>query len=181
MNKHTFTKTATLALALAAGSAFAQETGWYVGADIGQARNNLTSPTSPAVGLDKKDTAYGLHGGYQFNKYFATELGVTRLGTQKIGDNKSTTTAYSLDAIGRLPVSDKFSVYGRLGAAHMERNYSAASGNHAAGFKVGLGADYAIDKNWSVRTELTRYNNVPTTSTFGNTMDAWNVGVNYRF
>ncbi|MEJ6005251.1 outer membrane beta-barrel protein [Paucibacter sp. AS339] len=181
MKKQTLAKVATLALALAAGSAFAADKGWYMGADIGQSRNDLSSPKTPAPRLDKTDTAYGVHGGYQFNKYFAAELGVNRLGTQKIGDSKATTKAYSLDAIGRLPVSDKFTVYGRLGGAHMERTYSDDAGNHAAGFKVGLGAEYAIDPSWSLRTELTRYNNVPTSSTFGNTLDSWNVGVNYRF
>jgi len=191
MNKNIISATAAIALALgstgaafAAGGKDADNKGFYLGADLGQARNDLSSPTSPELRLDKTDTAYGLFGGYQFNKYFGAELSIHKLGQHRIGDSDAKTTAYSLDAIGRLPVNDKFAVYGRLGGAHYERDFSGLDGagnQNSAGFKVGLGADYAINKDWSLRTELTRYNNLPDLGTYGRTMDAWNVGVSYRF
>ncbi|MBB4841830.1 OOP family OmpA-OmpF porin [Paucibacter oligotrophus] len=191
MNKNIITPIAAIALALgSAGAAFAaggtgaDNKGFYVGVDLGQSRNDLSSPTSPALRLDKTDTAYGIFGGYQFNKYFATELSVHKLGQQRIGDSDAKTSAYSLDAIGRLPVNDKFSVYGRLGGAHYERDFSGLDGagnKISTGFKVGLGVDYAINKDWALRTELTRYNNLPDLGTYGRTMDSWNVGVSYRF
>ncbi|MDC8770284.1 outer membrane beta-barrel protein [Roseateles albus] len=163
------------------GQAQAAEQGFYVGGDIGRSSNNLKSPTKPAVSTDKTATSWGLYGGYQFNKYFATELGVTRLGSTHIGTGESTSTSYSLDAIGRLPLNDKFAFYGRLGAAHNERSYSGFDKNHAVGFKTGLGMEYALDKNWALRTELTRFNNMPTQSTYGNASNVLSMGVNYHF
>ncbi|WIV96780.1 porin family protein [Kinneretia aquatilis] len=177
-----------LALALGAASGAARaassgDSGFYLSGDLGQSRNNLSSPTSPAVATDKRGTIYGIGGGYQFNKHFATELSVQRLGTHGIGSTESKTTAYSLDAIGRLPVSDKFAVYGRLGASHLDRKFSGIDGQnaHGVGFKLGLGAEYALDKNWSLRTELTRYNKAPVASTYGEHMNTWTAGVKYRF
>ena len=175
-----------LALGTATGAAVAapgSNSGFYLSGDLGQSRNNLSSPTSPAVGTDKRGTVYGISGGYQFNPHFATELSVQRLGTHGIGSSEAKTTAYSLDAIGRLPVNDKFSVYGRLGASHLDRKFSGiqAQDSHRVGFKLGLGAEYALDKNWSLRTELTRYNKAPVVSTYGEHMNTWTAGVKYSF
>lgn len=181
MKKQIIAITTTLACLTATGLAQAADQGFYVGGDIGRSSNNLKSPTMPALGTDKTATGWGAYGGYQFNKYFATELSVTRLGTTHIGSGDSSTTSYSLDAIGRLPVSDKFALYGRLGAAHTERSYADFDNNHTLGSKVGLGAEYAIDKNWGLRTELTRFNNMPTQGGYGNASNVLSMGVNYRF
>lgn len=174
----------TLAMAAFAGSASAdQNKGFYVGGNIGQSHADVTASV-PGMTVDKRDTSYGILGGYQFNQYFATELTVNYLGKARLGDSEAKTMSYSLDAIGSLPVNDKFSLFGRLGVAQNERDFKGVAqfdsqGN--TGFKVGLGADYKLNKNWFVRTELTRYNNVPTAGMFSNTIDTWNVGVNYRF
>ncbi len=181
MKKQIIAITTTLACLTGTGLAQAADQGFYVGGDIGRSSNNLKSPTKPAVGIDKTATNWGVYGGYQFNKYFATELGVTRLGSTHIGSGKSTSTSYSLDAIGRLPVSDKFALYGRLGAAHHERSYTGFDKNHGVGFKTGLGVEYAISNNWALRTELTRFNNMPTQGTYGNASNALSMGVSYHF
>lgn len=181
MKKNVLAITTTIALLSGAGLAHAADSGFYMGGDIGYSSNNLKSPTSPAVSPDKTGTSWGAYGGYQFNKYFATELGVTRLGSTSIGSSDSHSTSYSLDAIGRLPLNDKFAIYGRLGGAYNERSYSNHADNNATGLKVGLGAEYALDKNWALRTELTRFNNMPTQSTYGDATNVLSMGVNYRF
>ena len=191
MNKNSTHSTLALAsisaLALALGSisgaALAADSGFYLSGDLGKSHNNLSSTTTPAVATDKRGKVYGLSGGYQFNKHFATELSVQRLGTQSIGSTEAKTTAYSLDAIARLPVSDKIAVYGRLGASHLDRKFSGieAQDTHGVGLKVGLGAEYALDKNWALRTELTRYNNAPAIAGYGDHMNTWTAGVKYNF
>jgi OmpA-OmpF porin, OOP family len=181
MKKQLIAISTTIACLTGAGLAQAADQGFYVGGDIGRSSNNLKSPTAPPIGTDKTATSWGAYGGYQFNKYFATELGVTRLGSTHIGSGESTSTSYSLDAIGRLPLNDKFALYGRLGAAHNERSYSGFDKNHAVGFKTGLGVEYALDKNWALRTELTRFNNMPTQSTYGNASNVMSMGVSYHF
>lgn len=182
MKKQLIAISTTLACLTGTGLAQAADNkGFYMGGDVGYSSNNLKSPTAPAVSTDKTSTSWGAYGGYQFNQYFATELGVTRLGSTSIAGGDSHSTSYSLDAIGRLPLNDKFAVYGRLGGAYNERSYSNYADNSATGLKVGLGAEYAIDKNWALRTELTRFNNLPTQSTYGDASNVLSVGVKYRF
>lgn len=176
-------KASALALALIGSGAWAADSGFYMGGDIGRTKNNANATTDPRANVKKSDTSYGIYGGYQLNRYLAAEVGVARLGTQKIGNTNSKTTTYSLDAIGRLPVSDSLAVYGRLGGAHYERSYNGIPNEraHSVGLKVGVGADYAINKNWAVRTELTRYNHMPVAAGYGQHSDALSMGVRYQF
>ncbi|MDC8787084.1 porin family protein [Roseateles koreensis] len=179
-----FTTLAAMVTAASADEPRRADTGYYVGGEIGRSNTDLSSAQSPAPSLEKRDTSYGIHGGYQFNQYFGTELSLNALGKHKIGDTEAKTTVISLDAIGRLPVNDQFSLFGRLGVAHLDRDFKGLStidGGNSTGLKVGLGADYALDKNWSLRTEVTRYNNAPTAGLYDKTLDTWTVGVNYRF
>ncbi|MDT8998164.1 porin family protein [Paucibacter sp. APW11] len=175
------------ALALCSTAAIAApDQGLYIGADLGRSKNDISIPADvkPQPGSSKSATSLGLHVGYQFNRHFATELSVARLGKASIGDSSSKTTAYSLDALAKLPVSDQFSVYGRLGASHYERGFQGLAntgGQHSVGMHVGLGLDYAITLQWGLRAELSRHNNLPDGAGYGRSTDQWSMGVNYRF
>lgn len=173
------------ALALLGAAAMAApEKGLYIGADLGRSRADLSSDAKPSPAMKRSATSLGLHAGYQFNPYLAAELGVTRLGSASIGDSSAKARAYSLDALAKMPLNDKFSLYGRLGAAHYERSFkggAAPGGQHAVGLHVGLGMDYALSPTWGVRTELSRYNNLPVADGYGRSADHWSLGVNYKF
>ena len=85
--------------------AMAQASGWYIGANVGQARAKIDDPritssllaagfTTTSIKDDDRDTGYKLFTGYQFNRYFALEGGYFDLG--KFGFTANTIPAGTL-------------------------------------------------------------------------------------
>ena len=197
--------------AIASPYAVADDTGWYGGASVGQSRAKIDDAriTSGLLGSgfattsisdDDRDTGYKIFGGYQFNKNFALEGGYFDLG--KFGFTATTIPAgtlhgdiklrgLNLDAVGILPITEKFSALGRIGV-----NYAQArdtfSGTGAVNvtnpnpskndthYKVGLGLQYAFTESLAVRTELERYRINDAVGNNGD-IDLISVGLVYRF
>src|SRR5450830_1849591 len=120
--------------------AVADDSGWYGGFNVGQSRANIDDAritggllgggfTTTSINDDDRDTGYKLFGGYKLNKNFAVEGGYFDLG--KFGFTATTVPAgtlsgniklrgLNLDAVGILPITEKFSVFGRVGANYAE-------------------------------------------------------------
>jgi OOP family OmpA-OmpF porin len=179
-----FIKTAAggglIALASFTAHAADKDQGFYMGADIGRAKQNLSAG---AMTSDRNANSLNLYGGYQLDKNFAVELGYADLGKAKIGDTSAKTKALNADLLARTALTQDLSLYGRLGAARYDRDFSAGGSDHTVGFKVGAGLEYKLSEQLSLRGELTRYNNVPTADGqgFGRTANNVSAGVKYRF
>lgn len=114
-------------------------TGFYLGAAVGATDTNhkitaFNNPTTGAVvenGVVDND-GFGLRGlvGYQFNKYFAAEAGITKFArAEGRGLNYAGGTlnnngyinehAFDLTAKGILPIVNRISLYAKLGAAYL--------------------------------------------------------------
>ena len=163
-------------------------TGPYIGASIGgtKAKFNNDSVNSALVGQgftvrsrseDNSSTGYKLFGGYQLNRNFAVEGGYFDLGrfnyalnTTPIGTFSSDTRVrgLNLDLVGMLPLSDQFSVFGRVGAAYAQSRANSirtgalplnnsSTNRKDTNLKVGLGLQYAITEALAVRAEVERY------------------------
>ncbi|MGO4998286.1 OmpA family protein [Oceanisphaera sp. W20_SRM_FM3] len=96
-----------LAIAAAGMSATAQAD-WYLGAGAGYADSSDIERNN--TGLDGDGEAISLFTGYNFNDYFGAELGLNRFG-QDVDTN-----ALNLSVIGRMPLSERVSLFGELGA-----------------------------------------------------------------
>lgn len=130
-----------LTLALLAGPlALADDTGWYVGTNVGrsQAKIDATRITSGLLGSgassvtitdDDRSSGYKLFGGYQLNNNFSLEAGYFDLG--RFGYTAITVPAGSLngkiklrgvnmDLVGTMPVTEQLSVFGRVGANYAQ-------------------------------------------------------------
>src|SRR4249919_2153962 len=97
-------------LGAAAFGAQAQDKGFYAGAGVGQSFVDEGA-------YDDEDTAFSVFGGYQFNRYFALEGGYANLGkieAKPVGRDLETDSVF-LTAVGIVPITDKFSVYGKAG------------------------------------------------------------------
>ena len=186
-------KLSLLALALlgavSSSTVFAQDmTGWYIGGNIGATQsdfnNDSISNTLAGRGFrvnamteDDSSSGYKLFGGYQLNRNFAVEGGYYDLGrfsynstTVPFGSFGGNTRikGLNLDLVGTLPLTDRFSVIGRVGAAYA-RSRSSVSTTGFVPFnlfetskndtyaKVGLGLQYALTEALAVRAELERY------------------------
>lgn len=75
-------------------AAIAEESKWYMGANIGQnkADSGIEAGTSS---LDEKDTAWKIYGGYNFNQYFGLEIFYADLGEMSLKGNNGDTFSYA--------------------------------------------------------------------------------------
>jgi OmpA-OmpF porin, OOP family len=125
---------------IASQYAVADDSGWYLGGNVGQSRATIDDEriTSGLLGqgffttsIDdrNRDTGYKLFGGYQLNNNFGLEGGYFDLG--KFGFNANTLPAgtldgnikiqgLNLDLVGTVPLGEKFSAFGRAGLIYAE-------------------------------------------------------------
>jgi OOP family OmpA-OmpF porin len=146
------------------------DSGFYIGGAAGRAR-----ASGGCVGAcDDRDTTYHAFAGYQFNRFFAAEAGyadfgsITRSGTIFGGTAAARvdTTAWEVAALAMAPISDRFSLYAKLGMYHYSSDAvvtGAVVGNTDANgteYTIGLGAQYSITDYIGLRFEWQRYNDV---------------------
>lgn len=139
------------------------------------------------------------------NKNFALEGGYADLGKPLTWNSTVTVPAtgsvsanwkgkaWTLAAVGLLPVTDQFEVFGKLGAHRWDVDVSASAvggGGAAAGswsdsgssWLYGLGASYSFTKNLAVRAEWERYQDVGDEDNTGKSdVDMWSLGIQYKF
>lgn len=186
------------AMAVSAPAAFAQaksaaDTGWYVGGSIGQSTTDCSAPAG--FSCDDKDTAYKIFGGYQINRNFAAEAGYTDLGKVTAtsgGTNVEVkATAWDLVGVGAFPLSNQFSIYGKLGfysgELKVSSNLAAGSGKKTTtDLTYGAGVQYNFSRNLGLRGEWQRYGSAKTPATGATTeekndIDVLSVGVVWKF
>jgi OOP family OmpA-OmpF porin len=189
----------------------ADDSGWYAGANVGQSRAKIDDAriTSSLLGgglattsIDDndRDTGYKLFGGYKINKNFALEGGYFDLG--RFGFTATTLPAgtlsgkiklngLNLDAVGILPISEKFSAFGRLGMNYAQAKDSFSGtgavavldpnpSKREANYKFGLGLQYDFTQSLGMRLEAERYRINDAVGNKGD-VDLFSVGLVYRF
>lgn len=187
-----------IAVALAPGLACAADdtfinpdwadSAWYVGGSLGQARaaiddkrlaRSLTANGAALTSFttDERDRGFKLLVGKQLNRYFALEAGYFDLG--RFGFDATTTSngklrgeagfrGVNLDLVGQLPLTQRLSLLGRVGAqyartsTHFSGNLLAGVTNpnareHKTNAKVGLGLEYKLSEALALRGEVERY------------------------
>ena len=203
-----------LALAVAAVTsplAFAQESNWYIGGNVGRSAatiddagitNSLLGQglTTSSISDRNRDTGYKLFGGYQFNKNIAVEGGYVHLGEYGFTANTVPTgtlngdirlKGINLDLVGRLPVTERFSLIGRLGVIYADASDSFAGtgavvatnpnpNKRETNGKAGLGVEYAFSDALAMRLEGERYRINDAIGNHGH-IDLVSVGLIYRF
>ncbi|MBC5785161.1 outer membrane beta-barrel protein [Ramlibacter sp. USB13] len=168
--------------------------GWYIGGNVGRASTDFDQPApivAPGVGFgeDDKDTAWKLYGGYQINRNFAIEGGYYDLGRYDFGyaapggTGSARYQGLNLDLVGSLPLSDRFSVFGRIGAAYTRARTDFGGTSRSErewGPKYGLGVEYAFTPQLAVRGEWERYR-VDDAFRGRGDIDVASIGLVYRF
>lgn len=197
--------------ALVSPYALADDLGWYGGANIGRSAatiddaritSGLASGGLATSSIDDRDrsTGFKLYGGYQFNRYLALEGGYFDLGrfgytanTVPTGtlDGNIKLKGFNLDAVGILPITDKFSALGRLGLNYAQaRDSFAGTGavsvtnpspsKTGTNYKLGVGLQYAFTEALGMRAEVERYRVNDAIGNKGH-VDLFSLGLVYRF
>lgn len=185
--------------------------GWYGGLNIGQSRAKIDNANitgnllgggfaTSSISNDDRDSGYKLFAGYKFNRNFALEGGYFDLG--RFGFAATTVPAgalngsirlngLNLDAVGILPITEKFSAFGRVGVIYAEaRDSFSGTGavsvlnpnpsKREANLKFGAGLQYDFTQSIGMRLEAERYRINDAVSGKGD-IDLLSVGLVYRF
>jgi len=134
-------------------SASALADGFYAGVGVGKATIEVDD-----AGFDGDDTAFKVFGGYNFNPNFALELAFFDGGKpdERVGPGvvEVALDGINASAIGRLPVNDVFSVFGKIGFASYDVDAKARIGNTVVGRESGSDEDltYGIGGSFSFGT-----------------------------
>lgn len=168
---------ATLILVSSSVAAMATDSGWYVGASLGQSNADINAGdiksllegagyTGVVASVDNTDTGWKLFGGYQLNKNIGFEAAYVNLGswttsatyTTPAGSPRSSTTevdGFQLSAVGTLPLNDAFSVFGKVGAFISSTDGTVAT-SLGSGSASGDGTDliYGLGANWKINPSI---------------------------
>ncbi|MET2851398.1 OmpA family protein [Vibrio owensii] len=155
----------------------------YIGGKVGMTTLDdacyLNSP------CDDDAFGAGMHIGYDFTDIIGLEYGVDYLGDYKANFKSGANTVDTIDgdlwALTLAPkfnwhLNDTWNLFAKVGGAYM------ISGDEKDIVPTGsLGAEYTIDRNWSVRAEYQRYQDI--SDDVLDDMDAnfFGIGVNYKF
>lgn len=147
------------AMTLSAGALAQQaQTGWYVGADIGQAEF-----------ADEDDTGFRILGGYQLNRNWAAEIGHSQLV------DKDGVEASALEFVGlySFPLTNQFSAFGKVGFANIEVEAAGVSDDQTE-LTYGVGVQYDFSPKLGLRGQWQRYDT-------DEEVDVFSVGVVWKF
>ena len=175
---------------IASPVAMAADSGWYGGIGVGQSRAKIDDEriaaglrgqglTVNSIDDDDRHFGFKLFAGWKLNRNFAVEGGYFNLG--EFGFTANTTPAGSLngsikiqglnlDAVGILPITEKFSALGRVGVTYTQSKdtfsgtgaaanaFSDANPKKSEGnYKLGLGVQYDFTESLGLRGEWERY------------------------
>jgi OmpA-OmpF porin, OOP family len=172
-----------VAAAFALGATSASAQGGYIGGSLGQSDidDEITSGLiNGSQSVDGKDTAWKIFGGFMFNRHFGLEVAYVDLGEvsysgttdafgpiELVTDGKVEVAGVNISAVGAVPVTEQFSVFGKLGFLFWDaeanditggRPFSATDDGADLSFGVGLG--YNFTRNLGVRAEWEMFQNI---------------------
>jgi OOP family OmpA-OmpF porin len=189
----------------------APDAGWYGGLGIGRSSASIDNAritsnllgsgfATSSISNDDTDTGYKLFAGYKFNRNFALEGGYFDLG--RFGFTATTVPAgtlngsiklsgINLDAVGILPINERFSAFGRVGVNYAEASDSFSGtgavsvpnsnpSKREANLKFGGGLQYDFNRSLGMRLEAERYRINDAVGSKGD-VDLLSVGLVYRF
>ena len=186
-------------------------TGIYMGISAGESKAHIDNAgitqgllgaglTTDSLSEDRRDTGYKAFIGFPIHPNWAVEAGYFDLG--RFGFSANTTPTGSLtgsarikglnlDLVGTLPITDRWSLLGRVGAAYAQTQ-DTFSGTGAVSvidpspskretnYKFGLGTQYAFTPALTLRLEGERYRVNDAVGSRGN-VDLISLGLVYRF
>ena len=171
----------TIALAaLLAGPAGAQtaqtggDRGFYAGFGLGTTDSNLSGAT------DKRDTVWKGYGGYQLNRYLGVEAGYIDLGKTTIPGASFSSKALTAAAVGTMPLTPQFALFGKLGVATVETDVNSASDNNFDP-TYGMGVRYDFTRQIGLRGEWERFRVSGNPYAAKSDTDLFSVSLQYRF
>jgi len=164
--------------------------------------------TTLVTDRDEQSTGLKFFLGYRLNQNFAVEAGYAALGESKANSDfrtgapsvsvgsfnlKYKMTAPFIDAVGILPLGDRWSLLGRIGVAYTRTSVdidaqpltlviaNSEKSESKIREKLGVGADYRLSPQVSIRAEWERYKGLDPLSNEDFNVDAATLSAVYLF
>ncbi len=151
---------------------------------------NVNTGIAKLYNLPTGSWAGAINAGYNFNQALAIEVGYNLLPSSQFGTTV-TENVFDVAVKGTLPLTEMFSLYGRLGVGIGNNNWSgtAPAGNcvlctsglsstYGVGL-AGIGASFKLSQHFDLRVE--DYALVPFQNTYTGTANVVTGGVQYNF
>lgn len=175
---------------MGANVAQAEDGRFYLGLNAGQAEARKYCEN--IVNCDSADNSMRSEVGYQFNNAFSAELGYSSFGTLFNAKNntinaKQDASALTISGLGSMPVSERISMFGRLGLARYNVSNSgtvqgvAVEDGHSTKPYLGAGMKFDLDRNWMLRAEYQLYTDISGIDGTKDNVQAWYLGGAYSF
>ncbi|MGB8598161.1 MAG: outer membrane beta-barrel protein [Burkholderiales bacterium] len=196
------------ACALATLPATADQTGWFVGMSLGKSGPSFEStPMQSVPTREERESGYKFWGGYKFDRNFGAEMSYMDSGKLSLSGTSNScapgavcaalvqpysqfirSKGVQLVGTGSLPVTQKFGLFGKVGAIHADTenqcvvgSFSCTSSGRNTDLTYGLGLSYELAKNFSVRSEWERMR-LGDKARFGdNEVNFFTIGAGYKF
>jgi OOP family OmpA-OmpF porin len=153
----------------------------YVGVGVASADHE----DSRGLDSDGYKASGKLFGGYEFNQTWGAEVGYTdfRKADVNSATNRGDTKGYGyyVAAKATAPINDQFSVYGKLGVQHSQRELRTTLVNlkdDDTGAYGAVGLQYNINQQVALTAEYERYGKA---KDFGAKPDVITIGARYSF
>jgi opacity protein-like surface antigen len=126
----------------------------YLGLSLGQSRYGAACGGTAFV-CDDTDQAWRVTAGSMGGNYWGVELGYLDLGTMARAGGKTKAQGLNLSLVGKAPVWQSFSIFGKVGATYGRTETSSAAGSAiTAGTERGLGLSYGAGVSYDFTPRL---------------------------
>jgi len=146
----------------------------YFGGTIGP--SDGSTYCSGTSNCEDSDSAWKLFGGYRLSERLSIEGAYVSLGDfYKKGEN-SDISALTANAVGTIPVTEKFDIFGKLGVMRWS---SDNTDDDESGFGVtyGIGTKMRINETTSLRAEWEKFPGIETSSSEDTDVNMLSVGI----
>jgi len=126
----------------------------YLGLNLGRSHYGVDCGGTAFV-CDTSDRSVQVTAGAMASDYWGVELGYMDLGRIARAGGKTKAQGLNLSLVGKAPVVQQFSVFGKVGTTYGRTETSAAVGSGvAAGTRHGLGLSYGAGVSWDFTPRL---------------------------
>ena len=160
--------------------------GGYIGLNAGQSNFRQGCGTG-LFSCGDKDDAFSVYGGTMLNPNFGVELGYLDMGNIGRGGGSTEARGVNLSLVGKVPVGERFGVFGKVGTTYSSTKVSATPGSGITpgeedgfGLSLGAGVSYDFTQNWSAVLQWDRHN-MKFAGSGREAVHAATVGLKYRF
>ncbi len=158
----------------------------YIGFNAGQSSYRQGCGTG-AFNCGDKDDAYSIYGGSMLNNNFGLELGYIDMGDIGRGGGTTKAQGINLSLVGKLPLSQSFSLFGKVGTTYGRTSVSSVPGSGVTagdedgfGLSVGAGVSYDFSERWSAVLQWDRHD-FKFAGVGRENINATTLGLKYRF